>query len=315
MTYKMRFLKALQKNDDEPRPPKRENVAPIDNRLGSLDAKIPDLADPHVTIGKAAVDIQSRDAVKNASSGTQDLRGENRLSVAAHKFRQIIVEPTMVNPCLVSITEPNSASSEEYRNVRTSLLQRSKRSRLRSIVVTSVAPGEGKSVTALNLSWFLAQTEGIKAILIDSDLRLPSLAGYIGIEPKPGLSEVLDGEANLLDAVVQLNPSGLHLLPGGRPRRDVAELLSGPTFAGLMDEATDMFDYVIVDAPPIGVFTDAKILVHSMDATLMVIRSNYTHYKALGRIMEDLPADRLLGVVLNDSDEPLIKGEYYDYRY
>ena len=82
-----------------------------------------------------------------------------------------------------------------------------------------------------------------------------------------------------------------------------------------MDEATDMFDYVIVDAPPLGVFTDAKILVHTMDATLMVIRSNYTHYKALGRIMEDLPADRLLGVVLNDSDEPLIKGEYYDYRY
>ncbi|HKP70288.1 MAG TPA: CpsD/CapB family tyrosine-protein kinase [Pyrinomonadaceae bacterium] len=310
----MRFLKALQKNDEEPRL-KPQKVAAVENRVASLDAKMPDLSDPQVAFGKVAVDIQSRDAVKSASNGTHDLLGDNKSNRTVHEYRQIDVHPERVNPCLVSITEPNSSSSEEYRNVRTAILQKGKRRRLSSIVVTSVAPGEGKSVTAMNLAWLLAQSEGIKTILIDCDLRLPSLAGYVGIEPKPGLSEVLDGESSLSDSIVQLNPSGLFLLPGGRARRDVAELLTGPTFAKLMDEVIGMFDYVIVDAPPIGVFTDAKILVHSLDATLMVIRRNFTHYKALGRIMEDLPADRLLGAVMNDSDEPLIEGEYYDYRY
>ena len=135
------------------------------------------------------------------------------------------------------------------------------------------------------------------------------------MDAKVGLSDVLDGEVDLGEAIVRLAPSGLHLLPGGRVRPDVAELLSGPTFAGVVEEATARFDYVIIDAPPLSVFADAKILINGTDGALIVIRSNYTHYKTLGRIMEDLPTERLLGVVLNDSEETLIQGDYYDYRY
>jgi capsular exopolysaccharide synthesis family protein len=313
----MKYLKALQKSEVKTKPPKRaKNVRQDTSKIGVLDAKVPDLlSDQNVTIGKPSADRSSHPVDTLGVTGTQSLRAERTDEPSRRGFREIAVDPQRVNPCLVAITQPNSISSVEYRNLRTTLLQRRKKQRLRSIVVASVAPGEGKSITALNLAWLLAQTEGVTALLIDGDLRLPSLNGYLGIGADLGLSHLLDGDAGLNDAIVKLEPAGLYLLPGGRVRHDVAELLSGPTFAGIIDEAVNIFDFVIIDAPPLNVFADAKILINGTDGALIVIRSNYTHYKTLGRIMEDLPAERLLGVVLNDSEETSTRGDYYDYRY
>jgi capsular exopolysaccharide synthesis family protein len=312
----MKYLKALQKSDAKPKPVKRtKKVAQERYNIGGLDPAISNLlVDETATIGKASVDPAAPN-VPLAVAGTHRLHSENGGGAPALTFDELTIDPDRVNPRLVAITQPNSSFTEEYRNLRTTLLQKSKKQRLRSIVVASVAPGEGKSVTALNLAWLLAQTEGVTALVIDGDLRLPSLTEYLGIEAKVGLSNLLDGEASLQDAVVKLNPSGLHLLPGGRVRHDVAELLSGPTFARIVADAVGIFDFVIIDAPPLSVFADAKILINATDGALMVIRNNYTHYKTLGRLMEDLPVERLLGVVMNDSEETLIKGDYYDYRY
>ena len=137
--------------------------------------------------------------------------------------------PRTLEPRLVSITSPDSIYCEEYRIFAHHVLHKSQRQKLQSIVVASVNPGEGKSITALNLAWLLAQTDGVKALIIDSDLRMPSLADYIGIEVDKGLSHVLwVMQAYRCDR--QLNPSGLHILPGGDARKDVAELISGPRF-------------------------------------------------------------------------------------
>src|SRR5258708_10968047 len=127
---------------------------------------------------------------------------------------------------------------------------------MRAFVITSPGVGEGKTLTALNLAWLLAQTDGVKALLIDADLRQPCAAEYLGIETDCGLSEVLTGETRLTEAIVKLNPARLHVLPGGTPREDVAELLSGPRIARLLDEARKLFDYIIIDGPPVGTFTD-----------------------------------------------------------
>ena len=86
------------------------------------------------------------------------------------------------------------------------------------------------------------------------------------------MSEVLTGETRLTEAIVKLKPSGLHLLPGGTAREDVAELLSGPRFGRLLEEARKLFDYIIIDAPPLGVFTDANLLMNRADAALLVLR-------------------------------------------
>jgi capsular exopolysaccharide synthesis family protein len=182
---------------------------------------------------------------------------------------------------------------------------------MRTFVITSAGMGEGKTVTALNLGWLLAQTEGVRALVIDSDLRQPCATEYLGIDAPRGLSEVLGGELTLQDAIVRLDPAGLYLLPGGNPRDDVADLLSGPTYAGVISEARQMFDFIIIDAPPLGIFTDANVLINRADGALMVVRSGKTRYALVDKLLETLPRERMLGVVLNRADEELESNSYY----
>src|SRR4029079_5344233 len=104
------------------------------------------------------------------------------------------VDADRSGPRLVAITHPQSGYCEEYRSLRTHVLHKSQRQKLQAIVVASVNPSEGKSVTALNLSCMLAQTEGLKGLITDSALRMPSLADYVGIETDKGLSHVLAGD-------------------------------------------------------------------------------------------------------------------------
>jgi non-specific protein-tyrosine kinase len=193
--------------------------------------------------------------------------------------------------------------------LRTRLLQAE--GRPRAFVITSAGVGEGKTLTAVNLSWLLAQTDGIKALLIDADLRLPRAADYLGLDTDFGLSEVLTGGTKLADAIIKVQPSGLHLLPGGASREDVAELLSGPRFGHLLDEARKIFDYIIIDAPPLGVFTDANLLINSADAALLVVRAARTRYSVVDQLLEQLPRERMLGVVLNGAEINADDTAYY----
>jgi capsular exopolysaccharide synthesis family protein len=125
------------------------------------------------------------------------------------------------------------------------------------------------------------------------------------------LSEVLTGQTRFTEAIVKLEPSGLHLLPGGAAREDVAELLSGPRFGRLLDEARKHFDYIIIDAPPLGVFTDANLLINRADSAILVVRAYKTRYAAVDRLLEQLPRERMLGVVLNRADIKLDENAYY----
>jgi capsular exopolysaccharide synthesis family protein len=193
-------------------------------------------------------------------------------------------------------------------------LHKSQRQKLQSIVVASINPSEGKSVTALNLSWLLAQTDGVKALILDADLRMPSLADYLGIETNKGLSDILTEDATLSESIIKLEPSGLYILPGGDARNDVAELISGPKFKEILREAREMFDYIIVDAPPLGIFTDATVLINHADGAILVVRANRTKYSAIDRMLEPLPKDRMLGVVLNQSED-VMDESHYNYGY
>src|SRR5215213_7970909 len=226
------------------------------------------------------------------------------------------VSPSRVEPHLIAVSQPRSAYTEKYRELRTKLLQASERTQMRAIVVTSAGIAEGKTLTALNLAWLLAQTEGVRALIIDSDLRRPCATDYLGIDVKRGLSEVLGGQLRLEDAIVRLEPSGLYLLPGGRPRDDVAELLSGPSYARILGEVRRMFDYIIIDAPPLGIFTDANVLMSKADGGLLVVRASKTRYAAVDKLLEQMPKERLLGVVLNRTEEqPETASYYYGHRY
>ena len=229
----------------------------------------------------------------------------------ARGFVSYDVSAARVEPHLVAITQPRSAYCEQFRSLRTRILQAGEREQMRTFVITSAAMGEGKTVTALNLAWLLAQTEGVRALVIDSDLRQPCATEYLAIDAPRGLSEVLGGELSLQDAIVRLDPAGLYLLPGGQPRDDVAELLSGPSYAAVISEARRMFDFIIIDAPPLGIFTDANVLINRADGALMVVRAGKTRYALVDKLLETLPRERMLGVVLNRADENLESNSYY----
>ena len=251
--------------------------------------------------------IASRDA-----GATLDAAGATR----SGGFRKFYVSPERVEPHLIAITQPRSAYCEQFRALRTRILQAGERFQMRALVITSAGVAEGKTLTALNLGWLLAQTEGVRALVIDSDLRRPCATDYFGVDVTKGLSDVLGEQVSLEDAIVRLEPAGLHLLPGGRPRDDVPELLSGPTYARVLTEARRMFDYIIIDAPPLGIFTDANVLMSRADSAVLVVRAGKTRYSTVDKLLEQIPRERLLGVVLNRADEqPDSTSYYYRYRY
>jgi capsular exopolysaccharide synthesis family protein len=325
----MSILKALQKKQTE-QPLESEvavNVVPFDKNSKRAANKPPEaFLDQNFKIGtpNSAFNEQSDSFIGKA---LPDLEAENTAGATLNAvgltrtpekrlpdFIKWDVDKERVEPRLVAITQPHSNYCEEYRSLRTHVLHKSQKQKLQAIVVASVSPSEGKSVTALNLSWMLAQTDGVKALIIDSDLRMPSLTDYLGIETEKGLSEVLAGKSSLKDSIIKLDPAGLHLLPGGEARSDVAELISGPKFKEILREAREMFDYVIIDAPPLGIFTDATVLINQADSAILVVRANRTRYKDVDRILESLPRERMLGAVLNQSEDVLSE-THYNYGY
>ena len=247
-----------------------------------------------------------------AAGATLDAAGSTRVLRCVTQD----INAARVEPHLVAITQPRSAYCEELRSLRTHVIHLAQRKKIKSIVVTSTGVSEGKSLTALNLAWLLAQTDGVRCLLIDSDLRQPCLTEYLGIEAEcpVGLSEVLGEELKLEDAIIRLEPAGLFLLPGGSARDDVAELLSGPKFSDILEEVRNDFDYVIIDAPPLGLFTDATVLINRADGALLVVRAGKTRYALVDRLLSTLPRSRMLGVVLNRNHEQLAESDYYYKR-
>jgi capsular exopolysaccharide synthesis family protein len=329
----MSILKALQKKQAEEQPEQVQEskvaakVVPFEPSGRRMTAAPEVFSKQEFKIGTPTVSAFNEQSVSNFGMALPEKKTEisagatlNAVSLTrpAEKtlpdFTSWQVQAERVEPRLVAITSPNSSYCEEYRSLRTHVLHKSQKQKLQAIVVASVGPAEGKSVTALNLSWLLAQTDGVKCLIIDSDLRMPSLTDYLGIEAENGLSEILAGQTGLKESIIKLEPAGLHLLPGGQPRSDVAELISGPRFKEILREARDMFDYVIIDAPPLGIFTDATVLINQSDGALLVVRANRTRYSNVDRVMETLPRERMLGVILNQSEDVLDES-HYNYGY
>jgi len=322
----MRFLKTLQKNQiEKPLDTEAVDNLVLEGKIGKLGSVKPPelLANQNLKIGTpdSAFNRQSDSFVNEARFESETIVVDQAPTddfaithVENKPVPEFTVDIERVNPHLVAITQPNSAYCEEYRSLRTHVLHKSQKQKLQSIVIASVRPSEGKSVTALNLSWLLAQTSGVSALIIDCDLRMPTLTDYLGIETETGLSEILEGKFSFKDSIIRLEPAGLHLLPGGEVRSGVAELLSGPKFKEILREACEMFDYVILDAPPLDLVTDATVLINYADSALLVVRANHTPYKDIERVLEMLPRERMLGAVLNQSEDTLVRESYYKLR-
>lgn len=214
---------------------------------------------------------------------------------------------------LITKLNPKSPISEQYRTIRTNLQFASVDNELQSILVTSSGPEEGKSMTVANMAIVYAQ-QGKKVLLIDADLRKPTVHYTFRLDNLSGLSNVLVGETSLNDAVTRSDVDHLDIISSGPIPPNPSELLGSRKMENLLKEATMSYDMVIFDTPPVLAVTDAQILANIVDGSLLVIRSKKTEIEAATKAKEALePAKaKLLGTILNDREK---KESNYHYYY
>jgi capsular exopolysaccharide synthesis family protein len=203
--------------------------------------------------------------------------------------------------------------AESYRALRTSLLLSSIGAPPKIILVTSALPQEGKTTTSINTAVVLAQ-KGTRVLLIDADLRRPSIHKTLGMGPKAGLSNVLTGSTAVQAAITRSNVlPNLFVLPAGTPPPNPAELLASINMKDLLTELRDEYDHIVIDTPPTLSVTDAVVMSTWADAVVLVIRSGQTTKQALRRSREILLQvnARVAGVLLNAAD--LTSPDYYYY--
>ncbi len=213
-----------------------------------------------------------------------------------------------LNPVLIAGLAPASLAAEQYRALRTRLSHTEGSVSLRTVLVTSPQKGEGKSVTAANLALTIAQELQRRVVLVEADLRKPSLQQLFGLPPGPGLAEFLSGACALSDAMKYLPDYNLTVMTAGAAPTNPAELLGSTAMRRLLDQLRTRFDRVILDTPPVLPLADVAVLAPVVDGALLVVRAGVTPKPAIENALRAFDASRLLGVVLNDST---MEGERY----
>src|SRR5262245_56098502 len=202
---------------------------------------------------------------------------------------------------------------EQYRRLAATLHEAQVEKGLKTIIVTSAVPQEGKTLTAVNLALTLSESYGRRVLLIDADLRRPSLHTLFGIPNQAGLSEVLKSESHELP-LVQVS-SNCSLLLSGRTERNPLAGLSSPRMRSLLDDVASKYDWILLDTPPVGLLPDSQILAHLTQAALFVIRAGETPYEVVEKAMGELGRDCIIGTVLNAIDENAVRPARYGYGY
>jgi capsular exopolysaccharide synthesis family protein len=215
----------------------------------------------------------------------------------AAAFRSLPICVSASAPVLPFDSKDRSAS-EQYRIVRTKIIQHPKRPRM--IVVSSGGPGDGKSITTVNLAGALSLKADTKVLLVDADFRRSSVGKLLGLPPVPGLNEVLQGVVSLEEAIIQTEQfPNLCILPAGGRCDNPVELLDSAAWPALCTKARELFKFIIVDSPPIAAVADYDIIQAACDGILVVARPDHTKRKVCVKALECVPKDKLIGVVLN----------------
>jgi len=215
---------------------------------------------------------------------------------------------------LVTVGNRNSFVSEQFRTIRTNITFAMPDQEIKSILVTSATPGEGKSTNVANLGVVFAQ-EGKKVCIVDADLRKPTMHYTFRLQNIRGLSNLLTTQYDLSDVLNSTDIPNLFVLTSGPIPPNPAELLSSKAMDSVIRQLINDFDMIIFDAPPLLSVTDAQILSNKCDGTLLIVNSGAVENASVLKAKISLEASKanILGVVLNNYKIPL--GEYYDQYY
>lgn len=209
--------------------------------------------------------------------------------------------------------QPAAPQAEQFRTLRAHLYTLREARALHSLLLTSTTVGEGKTFVALNLAQSIARQSGRRALLIDADLRAPKLHIALGAPSAPGLSDYLAGETGECSIIQGDSEDGLFFIPAGRPCSDPAELLANDQLQTLFSRLVPLFDWIVVDAPPMLPVSDAGVLAGICDGVIFVVRSGVAAFDRAQSACAELKHRNLLGVVLNGVEEQAIYGAYGYY--
>jgi protein-tyrosine kinase len=261
---------------------------------------LPEVAGPAISVEKPAAEPR-RDELPPLVAPRQNPFGNK--NVHLRPDRKIPLMPNTVDHTIV----------EQYRKLRTKIQQQHATKPIRSLLIASPGPNEGKTITVMNLALSFAMLPDFKVLLIDGDLRKGTVAKWLGTESLPGLSNLIDGSAQAEDVVFQSEEFPLCFTVAGTSDRPSAELLTSPLLPAFIRRMTQQFDLVLVDSPPVNLLSDAQMLANSCDAILLVARAFSTTSKAFQKTLQELASFRVVGTVLNGGMRARNYQHYYGY--
>jgi capsular exopolysaccharide synthesis family protein len=214
-----------------------------------------------------------------------------------------IAEPGAVDDHLVSVLEPTSVAAEQYRNIRLAIENHRREHGTRVVGVASPARADGKTTTTINLAGALAQSPDASVVVVEADLRHPSMARVLGLSAGPGLSTYLLDHSVSLERIVE-RPRGLGfaVVAAGSPSSMPYEILASARMSGLLGALRETFDCVLVDTPPTLPFPDVGILRDLVDGFLVVVRAKRTPREQVRECINAIGPQRVLGMIFNDDD-------------
>ena len=263
--------------------------------------------------------------IEEALEKARSLRGEAKSSetiervvhVPTNELLKTNIEDITASPYLVALSDPHSPITEEYRKLKSKLVQLTQMGGFQNtLMITSAMAEEGKSITSLNLAITMAQEYDHTVLLVDADLRKPTLHKYLGIKPLLGLSDVLTKGVDIGDVLVQTGIGKLVFLPSGGSLANPVELFLSKKMKDLIHELKHRYAdrYIIFDTPPILPFAEVQSIATIMDGVVFVVREGNAPLNAIKEAMSLLKNTKMFGVVYNDAQVSRDRQNYY-YNY
>ena len=213
---------------------------------------------------------------------------------------------------LVALAEERNVAAERIRMLGVRLRRLQQQHAIKTLLITSSIKDEGKSLLSANLAISLAKTKQ-RVLLVEGDCHQGSLAGLFGTSRLPGLTSWWRSHDSILHHMRRVKDLSLWFLSAGEPSTQAAEMLQSPRLSEMLSQTASWFDWVLVDSPPFAPLADSGIWVNLTDATLLLVRLGKTPKKLLGKVLDSIDHRKLLGVVLNDCDDPRLS--YYAQYY
>ena len=234
-----------------------------------------------------------------------------RLFASMRRNRGKVDTSNEINKRRISILQPESFAAEQFRTLRGRIDSLATQQPIKSVALVSANADEGKSMAAINLAVVTSMSVGRKVLLVDCDLRRPKIHRSLGVEPRVGLGEVLSGDAQLEDAIVQVDAVNMDVLPVRTRPGNPSELLASVAMKQLLEKTSELYDQVILDTPACLGLPDAKTVSELCDGVVLVVRADSTPRQDVEAVLEVLDQRQVLGLVLNGADLGPSPSGYY----